>query len=84
MTRQQKAREALISEGISSAHLIDASHLGSYSERNRKIVQAVIFDGETLKEVGKRFGLSMERVRGVALGTTRRAIGRYEGVREFN
>ena len=83
MTGQQEARKALISKGIFSADLIDAIHLGKYPERNRKIVQAAIFDGETLKKVGEQFGLSPERVRGIALGRARLAIRQYEDVKKF-
>lgn len=82
MTKQQEARKALISKGILSADLIDAIHLGKYPERNRKIVQAAIFDGETLKKVGERFGLSPERVRGIALVRARLAIRCHESLKE--
>ena len=76
-TRQQLARDALISEGYNSAADIPESCLGRNSERNREIVQAVIFDNVMLPEAGKRFGLSREEVRRVGLVSTRKCIGRY-------
>ena len=78
MTRQQKAREALLSEGFGSAESLPSKAFGRFEKRDRKITQAVIFDGMKLDRAGDRFGLSRERVRVIGLLATRRAIGRFE------
>ena len=78
MTRQELAKKALQSEGFMSAKDIPAHSLGDFPQRNRQIVQEAIFEGRSLVEVGKRAGLSRERVRTVSLKATRLTIGRYE------
>jgi len=79
-TRQQLAREALISEGFTSASEM-SGYLGKFPGRNQEIVQSVVFDGENLRAVADRVGLSVESVRRISLASTRRAIGRYEGLK---
>lgn len=81
-TRQERARAALVSEGILSAADIAREHLGRYPARNARIVQAVIFDGYSVRGFARRVGLSSESVRRVALSVTRRAIGRFEGAKK--
>ena len=69
MTRQERARKLLISEGFNSAaELPDAAFVRSdLRVRNRSIVQAVIFGGQSLRAAALDHGLSVERVRQVGL-----------------
>jgi len=75
-TRQQRAREMLIGMGVESAADFPDKSLGVKHERNRKIVEAVIFNGWTLRKAGTVYGVSCERARGIALAAVRRLVGR--------
>ena len=77
-TRQYKARKMLIGMGITGASGFTEKSLGAKPDRNRSIVQMVIFDGATLKSAGAAHGVSTEQARVVALGSVRRLTGKYQ------
>lgn len=74
-TAAQVGREHAHKMGVFSADEIDDRHLGKLKERNRKIVQMVIFDGSTLAEAAKANGCDIEQARQVAMRTISQALG---------
>ena len=57
-TRAQTARAEMQKAGINSADDINDTFLGAYIDRNRAIIQAVIFDGIPARTVASEYGLS--------------------------
>jgi hypothetical protein len=71
-TRAQTARAEMQKAGINSADDINDTFLGAYIDRNRAIIQAVIFDGIPARTVASEYGLSEARVWQLPLAITRK------------
>jgi len=73
LTRMDEERQALESFGIFSADEIPEHCLGVDRERNKKIVQAVIFDRLSMKPLSEKFGITASQVRTIAILCAMRA-----------
>lgn len=83
MKLSDKCRTALVAAGKNSAADMEdlAFGLPHNRERNRVIVQAVVFDGHTLKSQAEIHGMSGENVRAICARVTRRCLGSREFLR---
>ena len=74
----------ILNDALSDMEESDRGQRGWSPKRAVQIVRAYYFEGNTLAQIGKEFGLSLERIRQIIKGTERHLLRKLVGTNRYD